>query len=83
MFAIKLTEENLAKIDESLELNHFDLMSINVYLEANATYYIVRGYVGPRGELRDHAVLPEYILSDNFEIDFDHAKTDWDQIVRK
>lgn len=83
MFAIKIVEENLDKIKESLELNQFDLMSIDVYLEASAPYYIVRGYVNPAGKLLTHAVLPEYILIDNFEIDFDHANTDWDQIVRK
>lgn len=83
MFAIELSHENLDKIVAHLDLAPFELLSFNVYVAASATYYVITGYENPKGQIQPHTVLPEYILRDNFEIDFDHAKSDWDQIVRK
>jgi hypothetical protein len=82
MFAIEISEENMEKIAESGILTIERLNAIGgVYLPARANYYFVRGFFVD-SEIR-WTVLPEFILSEEYNYDPDKIKTDWDQIVRK
>lgn len=83
MFAMLVSTENMPRITEEALTNE-DRTMIDVYLRNREEWYVVRGYVDRFGRLWTELVLlPAYILRDNYEIDFEHAKTDWDQIVRK
>lgn len=84
MFAILIAEENLQKIHTIQYPGHSpDELNMRLYTEHHNSWYFVHGYVDNRGRYTDWAILPEYILVDNFEFDKDKAQTDWDQIVRK
>jgi len=83
MHAILITEENAAKIEESGFTAIRPMHTIEVYMSNHKDWYLVSGYVGEDGYFQDYAVLPQYILDDNFEYDPTKIQTDWDQIVRK
>jgi hypothetical protein len=84
MDAIEITEENLQKIIQRIELKPHERVAIETYyLRKERKWYFVTGYYAPWSPPLPWTVLPEYILRSSFEIDFQKAQTEWDQIVRK
>jgi hypothetical protein len=86
MFAILIAPTNLPKLLANHHMTEkYYNYGIKTYLtqKSNNKWYYISGYVDTRGVLKDFAVLPQYILDDNFEYDPIKIKTDWDLIVRK
>jgi|KBSMisStandDraft_5_1062788.scaffolds.fasta_scaffold777574_1 hypothetical protein len=83
MFAILISEENMPEIAQSELLDEQLVYDISLYLNRPRPWYLVRGYVPPRGPLVDWTILPAYSLAQNFDYDPETIKTSWSQLVRK
>lgn len=82
-FAILFNSENLSKVlthQESLERT--SPIYPDVFFKHHADWYYVQGYINERGQLIDWAIIPAYVLADNYEYDPVKIQTDWDQIVK-
>lgn len=84
MFAILISPENLEEIRPFHDhLKSAATLDLDLVLQLETRWYYVRGWHDKRGKAVDWVIFPESHLKHEYEIDLDHARTEWDQIVRK
>lgn len=81
MFAILINEENMPKIRERITVDS-ELANAMTYLRMPKIWFVVTGFVTESGKYFPYAVLPAYMLKNDFDYDPVKIQTDWDQIVR-
>lgn len=83
MRAILFAEDTKPKIAEYDAIPQERVRALDIYLRHHEDWYLISGYVGPRGTYETWAILPAYVLEMNFEYDAEKIKTDWTNLVRK
>ena len=83
MFAIELKEENLPEITQRLVFTDFSASTLDLFLRSRHEWYLITGYVDERGRYEEYAILPMFMLYNNFDYDIMKTHDKWFQIVRK
>lgn len=84
MFIIKIAEENLDKIRETVDLPEATFHQfVRLYCNRTVPWYFVSGYISVSMRKFIYNIMPGYVTDQVFDYDIDKAKTDWAICVRK